>query len=68
MKPIEVRKKTVDELKKHVLDLKKELMNLRFQRVSGQNENTARFKQIRNDVARMKTIILQKQNAETAKA
>ena len=68
MKSVEVRKKTVDELKKHVLDLKKELMNLRFQRVSGQNENTARFRQIRRDVARMKTIILQKQNTEAVKA
>jgi len=43
-----------------VLKLKKESFNLRFQRATGQLENTARVRQVRRDIARMKTIAAQK--------
>jgi large subunit ribosomal protein L29 len=51
----ELKGKTIDQLNDHVLGLKKELFNLRFQKQSGELENTARFKQVRRDVARAKT-------------
>jgi large subunit ribosomal protein L29 len=47
---------TKDQLKDELLKLKKEQFNLRFQRATGQLENTARIRQIRRDIARLKTI------------
>ena len=44
-----------DQVKDEVLKLKKEQFNLRFQRASGQVENTSRIRQIRRDIARLKT-------------
>ena len=46
---------TPDQVKDEVLKLKKEQFNLRFQRASGQVENTSRIRQIRRDIARLKT-------------
>ena len=57
MKAEELRGKTVDELRDQLLDLKKEAFNLRFQRVTGQLENTARVRQVRHDIARIKTTL-----------
>jgi large subunit ribosomal protein L29 len=57
MKASDVRAKTDDELKQQVEDLNKEAFNLRFQRASGQLENTARVRQVRRDIARIKTIL-----------
>ena len=57
MKASDVRAKTDDELKQQVEDLSKEAFNLRFQRASGQLENTARVRQVRRDIARIKTIL-----------
>jgi large subunit ribosomal protein L29 len=57
MKVEDLRQKTEDELKQQVLDLKKEAFNLRFQRASGQLENTAQVRQVRRDIARIKTIL-----------
>jgi large subunit ribosomal protein L29 len=54
-KNIDVKGKSPDELKDAVLLLKKEQFNLRFQRATGQVENTARIRQIRRDIARLKT-------------
>ncbi len=62
MKPSDLRTKTDDELKDSLLDLKKERFNLRFQKASGQLENTARVRQVRRDIARIKTILRQKQD------
>jgi large subunit ribosomal protein L29 len=53
----EVRGKTPDELRTRLIELKKEAFNLRFQRASGQLENTARVRQVRRDIARIKTIL-----------
>ncbi len=63
MKAADVRVKTEDELAKEIGDLKKEQFNLRFQRASGQLENTARVRQVRRDIARVKTILHEKQTA-----
>ena len=60
MKAVDVRAMTLDQLDDEVLKLKKEQFNLRFQRATGQLENTARVRVIRRDIARMKTIAAQK--------
>jgi large subunit ribosomal protein L29 len=57
MKGSEVRAKTGDELREQLLELKKEQFNLRFQKATGQLENTARVRQVRRDIARIKTIL-----------
>ncbi len=57
MKPQELRGKTVDELNDLLLGSKKELFNLRFQKASGQLENTARIREVRRDIARVKTML-----------
>jgi large subunit ribosomal protein L29 len=49
--------KSSDELKQLLTDLKKEQFNLRFQRASGQLENTARVRVVRRDIARIKTVM-----------
>ncbi|HMB74946.1 MAG TPA: 50S ribosomal protein L29 [Kiloniellaceae bacterium] len=61
MKTEDIRAKSADELKDTLLNLRKERFNLRFQKASGQLENTARVRQVRRDIARVKTILLQKQ-------
>jgi large subunit ribosomal protein L29 len=66
MKASDHRVKTPDELKDALLDLKKEQFNLRFQRATGQLENTGRVREVRRDIARVKT--LQRQKTAAAKA
>jgi len=60
MKAADVRAMSLDQLDDEVLKLKKEQFNLRFQRATGQLENTSRVRVIRRDIARMKTIAAQK--------
>jgi len=60
MKAADARAMTLDQIDDEVLKLKKEQFNLRFQRATGQLENTARVRVIRRDVARLKTIAAQK--------
>ncbi len=57
MKSTDLRVKSPDELKDALLSLRKERFNLRFQKASGQLENTARVRQVRQDIARIKTIL-----------
>lgn len=57
MKAADVRVKTDDELTAELDVLGKEIFNLRFQRANGQLENTARVRQVRRDIARIKTVI-----------
>lgn len=59
-KASDIRTKTADELSDELLKLKKEQFNLRFQKATGQLENTARVRQIRRDIARIKTVNAQK--------
>ena len=56
-KPGDLRARTVDELSEQLELLGKEIFNLRFQKASGQLENTARVRQARRDIARIKTIL-----------
>jgi len=63
MKAEELRHMTIDQLDDEVLKLKKEQFNLRFQRATGQLENTARVRQVRRDIARIKTVAGQKRPA-----
>ena len=65
MKAEDLRAKSDDELKEQVLDLRKEAFNLRFQAASGQLENTARNRQVRRDIARVKTILTERRQAAT---
>jgi large subunit ribosomal protein L29 len=60
MKAADIRAMTLDQMDDEVLKLKKEGFNLRFQRATGQLENTARTRQVRRDIARLKTIAAQK--------
>ncbi len=56
MKASDLQAMTPDQLNDELLKLKKEQFNLRFQAASGQLENTARVRQVRRDIARVKTI------------
>ena len=57
MKAADLKTKTDDELKESLVGLRKEKFNLRFQKASGQLETTARVRQVRRDIARIKTIL-----------
>ncbi len=63
MKAADLRTKTNDELRDALMDLRKEQFNLRFQKASGQLENTARARQVRRDIARIKTVLQNVQQA-----
>lgn len=56
----DVRAKTQDELATLLADLRKEQFNLRFQRATGQQENTSRVRAVRRDIARVKTILAER--------
>jgi large subunit ribosomal protein L29 len=60
MKAEDLRNKTPDQLQSDLASLKKEQFNLRFQKASGQLENTVRARQVRRDVARVLTFLNQK--------
>ena len=60
MKAEEIRKKTIDQLKTELQNLYKESFNLRFQKYSGQLENTSRIFKVRKLIARIKTIMKEK--------
>lgn len=65
MNATDVRVMTVDELQDKLVILKKEQFNLRFQQATGQMENTARVRQVRRDIARVKTIMREKSATAT---
>lgn len=60
MSAADLRDKTPDQLRDQLVELKKEAFNLRFQMATNQMENTARMRQVRRDVARVKTVLNQK--------
>ena len=66
MKSGDARAMTVDQLDDEALKLKKEQFNLRFQRATGQLENTSRVRVIRRDIARIKTVARQKRVGQPA--
>ena len=57
MKVVDVRARTDDELAEQLDVFGREIFNLRFQRANGQLENTARVRQVRRDIARIKTVL-----------
>ncbi len=63
MKAIDVRARTADELSELLEDLQKAAFNLRFQRASGQLENTAEIRKVRRDIARIRTVLGEKSRA-----
>ena len=67
MKVEDIRQMSADQMDDEVLKLKKERFNLRFQRATGQLENTSRLREARRDIARIKTIARQKSQAESKK-
>jgi large subunit ribosomal protein L29 len=60
MKASEARALDLGKIEEEILRLKKEQFNLRFQRATGQLENTARVRQVRRDIARLKTVAREK--------
>ena len=56
----EIRELSVDQLDTQVKELKQELFNLKFQKTLGQLQNTTKIRQVKRDIARMKTIIVEK--------
>ena len=63
MKAEDLRTKSADELKESLVGLRKEQLNLRFRQASGQLEDTARVRQVRRSIARIKTILRDKLQA-----
>jgi large subunit ribosomal protein L29 len=68
MKIADLRAKSADELKQELLDLRKEQFNFRFQKATGQLENTGRVRLVRRDIARIKTVIAEAQQGKTPAA
>jgi large subunit ribosomal protein L29 len=64
MKAADIRTKTDDELKDQLADLRKEAFNLRFQAASGQLEKTSQMRHVRRDIARIKTVLVERQAAQ----
>lgn len=60
MKIAELRNRNVDQLNEDLVSLKKEAFNLRFQKATGQLENTARVRYVRRSIARVSTVLSQK--------
>lgn len=61
MKARELREMSRDELQQNLADLKSELFNLRFQLATGQLENPMRIHQVKKDIARIKTILRERE-------
>jgi large subunit ribosomal protein L29 len=68
MKTADIRSMTIDQIDDEVLKLKKEQFNLRFQRATGQLENTSRVREVRRDIARLKTIAQHKRQGSARSA
>ena len=64
MKATHLREKTYDELGDELLRLKQELFNIRFQVVSGEFTNKARIRELRRDVARVRTVMVEKRASQ----
>ncbi|WNJ98187.1 50S ribosomal protein L29 [Thalassospiraceae bacterium LMO-JJ14] len=64
MKAADIRTKTDDELKDQLADLRKEAFNLRFQAASGQLEKTSQMRHVRRDIARIKTVLVEREAAQ----
>ncbi|TDQ34717.1 50S ribosomal protein L29 [Aureibacillus halotolerans] len=61
MKANEIRELTTSEIEQKVQSLKEELFNLRFQLATGQLENTARVREVKKGIARLKTVVRERE-------
>ena len=61
MKVKEIREMTTDEINKKIVDAKQELFNLRFESALGNLEKPSRIRELRHDVARMKTVLRERE-------
>lgn len=68
MTAAELRAQSDDQLGQRLLDLKKEQFNLRFQKATGQLENTRRVREVRREIARVLTVMNERRRAAAAKA
>lgn len=68
MKVADIRAKTEDQMKQELMDLRKEQFNFRFQKSSGQLENTGRVRSVRRDIARLKTVLAEKKSGKAPAA
>ena len=68
MKAEDVRAKSDDELREQILSLKKEAFNLRFQKATGQLDNTARVREVRRSVAQVKSVLNERARSAAAKS
>ena len=64
--PEQIRDLTLDQIEDKIIELKREQIALRFQKATGQLENTTKSREIKRDIARLKTIQTQKQSAAKA--
>jgi len=64
MKAAEIRELGLEEMSRKETDIRQELFNLRFQHGTGQLENTSRLKSVKRDIARIKTVIRQKETQQ----
>jgi large subunit ribosomal protein L29 len=67
-KAADLRTKTDDQLSEALVDLKREAFNLRFQAATNQLERPARIREVRRDIARIKTLQTERQNASARSA
>jgi large subunit ribosomal protein L29 len=68
MHPTEIRNLTTSEIGRHLDEAHQELFNLRFQYATGQLKNTARLTEVRHEIARLRTILREKELAEAREA
>lgn len=66
MKVNEIREQTKEELETKLLDIKKSLFNLKFQKATGQLENPVKIRNLRKDIARIETLLREKQSDNKA--
>ena len=67
MKAADLRENSMDELAEALAEAKEELFNLRFQLATNQLDNTARLKQVKKDIARIRTVMREREKAEESK-
>lgn len=60
-KPQELRDSNIDEIQRRLTETREELFNLRFQNATGQLDNYRRLRELRKDIARMKTVLREKE-------
>ena len=68
MKAAEIRKMSIAQIEEEILESRHELLNLRFQTITGQLTDTSRIRIIRRDIARMETILREKQLVEDSRS